>query len=265
MAVAFAQIDAFTGTPFRGNPAAVCLLQEWQSVAWLQSVAAEMNLSETAFLVRSGDAFDLRWFTPTVEVDLCGHATLAAAHFLWENGLVPLALPARFGSRSGNLTATKEGAWITLDFPRADYQTTDAPEGLDEALGAHVEACFKTGDDLITILPSASEVEAAAPEWEHLKLLPYRAVIVTAAAEELQCDFVSRFFAPALGIPEDPVTGSAHCSLAPFWSERLGKRSLSARQASSRGGELRLQVLPERVLISGRAVTVMRGELLPTR
>lgn len=264
MAIPLVHVDAFADAPFRGNPAAVCLLPEPREASWMADVAREMNLSETAFLVRRADgSHDLRWFTPAVEVRLCGHATLASAHVLWERGLLPLAETARFHSKSGLLTATRtpEGL-IELDFPARPSTPMPAPEGLAEALGgARLLHVARSADDDLVEVATEEEVRALQPDFARLSRVPVRGVMVTARAAPGPHDFVSRFFAPAVGVNEDPVTGSAHCCLGPFWSERLGKTELSAYQASARGGAVRVSVRGDRVGLAGRAVTVLEGEL----
>jgi PhzF family phenazine biosynthesis protein len=262
MAKPIIQVDAFTDTPFRGNPAAVCLMDQPQSDEWMQSVASEMNLSETAFLVGNGSAFDLRWFTPSTEVDLCGHATLASAHVLWEEGRLPSDQPARFNTRSGLLTATKEVSWIQMDFPATPASEITAVAALESALGAHPQYTGQSRFDYLIELASEDKVRSLQPDFAALRRLPVRGVIVTSRASRAGYDFVSRFFAPAAGIDEDPVTGSAHCCLAPFWSERLGLDNLTGYQASARGGYVRMKCAGNRVLLSGQAVTVLRAELL---
>lgn len=255
------QVDAFTDTPFSGNPAAVCLLKETRPDSWLQAVAAEMNLSETAFLWPEHDHFLLRWFTPTTEVDLCGHATLAAAHVLWSEGLVSSPLPIRFQTHSGLLTAARTAAGIELDFPAAPPIPALAPQGLAEALGGEPSFVGKSDVDLLVVFAAEQDVRSLRPDFRQLAGWPVRGVIVTSRSASTEVDFVSRFFAPAAGIDEDPVTGSAHCALAPYWSERLGKNELVGYQASPRGGTVRVRLSGDRVILGGRAVTVMHGEL----
>ncbi|MEP0545753.1 MAG: PhzF family phenazine biosynthesis protein [Rhodothermales bacterium] len=262
MPVPMYQVDAFTDTAFRGNPAAVCLLDRAASAEWMQHVAAEMNLSETAFLVPRADGFDLRWFTPTVEVDLCGHATLASAHVLWETGRLSPEATARFHTRSGLLTATRSGDLITLDFPATAPQPADAPDGLAAALGVEPVHIARSRFDYLVEVGGEAAVRSLAPDFRALGAIDVvRGIIVTARGSN-GIDFVSRFFAPAAGVDEDPATGSAHCCLAPYWVDKLGRNPLAAFQASARGGTLRVEVRGDRVLLSGHAITVLRGELL---
>jgi PhzF family phenazine biosynthesis protein len=233
------QIDAFTDQPFKGNPAAVCLLESERDGAWMQHVGAEMNLSETAFLLRRGDGWSLRWFTPTVEVDLCGHATLASAHALWSERLLGEKETARFHTRSGLLTASRNGDWIELDFPATRESPAEVPPGLLESLGVNNPVYVgRNKFDYIVEVDSEEAVRALDPDHAQLRKIPVRGVIVTSRGSNGQHDFVSRFFAPGSGIDEDPVTGSAHCCLTPYWASRLGKNELVAYQASRRGGEL---------------------------
>jgi len=255
-------IDAFTGEPFRGNPAAVCILDKVRTAEWMQHVAAEMNLSETAFLLRRDDGFALRWFTPAVEVDLCGHATLASAHALWLEGETDPLL--RFHTRSGELTAARDGQFIELDFPVKPEEKSDAPAELLEALGITSPVYVGRNQfDYIIEVESEDAVRALKPDHARLRQIPVRGVIVTSRASSGDYDFVSRFFAPGSGVDEDPVTGSAHCCLAPFWASRLGRNQFNAYQASPRGGAVRVKLEGDRVKLGGRAVTVMRGELFP--
>ncbi len=262
MPLAIVQVDAFTAKPFAGNPAAVCVLPAARDAVWMQNVAREMNLSETAFLVRNGGAFDLRWFTPGAEVALCGHATLASAHALWEDGQLKPGEQARFQTKSGLLTADRRGDWIEMDFPAKADEPADAPPRLAEALGATLKYVGRNQFDYIVEVQSETALRNLKPNVTLLAELPVRGVIVTARAETNGFDFVSRFFAPAVGVNEDPVTGSAHCCLAPFWAKRLGKTELTAYQASARGGVVRVRVNGDRCMLGGQAVTVLRGELL---
>jgi len=260
-------VDAFAERPFSGNPAAVCVLAEDRDAEWMGGVAAEMNLSETAFLRRSGEAWDLRWFTPTVEVDLCGHATLASAHALWEAGLAGGKAPLLFDTRSGRLSARPlDDGRIALDFPAEPAREIPAPRTLLDALGiSSIRWAGRNRLDFLVEVESERDVRALAPDFFALAAAtrPGRGVIVTARAESGSHDFVSRYFAPDAGIDEDPVTGSAHCALGPFWGERLGRREMTGYQASRRGGTVGVRLLPaDRIELSGRAVTVSRGELL---
>lgn len=258
------QVDAFTNTRFAGNPAAVCVLPTTQEDSWLQNVAQEMNLSETAFLVKQNDGFNLRWFTPTVEVPLCGHATLASAHVLWSEGHLSPDETARFYTKSGVLTAKKQGEWIELDFPVNRSQVTVAPPQLSEALGVEYKSVFQNSLGYLVELESEELVRQLQPNFQLLKTLSVADVIVTSGTNlDSPYDFVSRFFAPSLGVNEDPVTGAAHCCLAPFWRDRLHKDEFLAYQASSRGGVVKVHYEGgDRVFLSGQAVTVLRGELI---
>jgi PhzF family phenazine biosynthesis protein len=290
MATRFSQVDAFTDTPFAGNPAAVLVLPAAVDAQWMQQVAREMNLSETAFVFQGGtfpsprdgqspsrlpsprapraeqppDALDfgLRWFTPGAEVDLCGHATLASAHVLWTEGFLHPHATARFHTRSGLLTATRAGAWIELDFPATPAAPAPVPAGLLEALGTTSSWVGLGKFDYLVLLRDEAAVRALEPDHRALRRLGVRGVIVTAPATSAGFDFVSRFFAAGVDIDEDPVTGSAHCTLGPFWRERLGRDELVGYQASARGGVVKVKVLGERVRLGGQAVTVARGELL---
>ncbi len=256
------QVDAFTEDAFAGNPAAVCLLGGPAEAGWMQSVAGEMNLSETAFLEPRAAGYGLRWFTPVAEVGLCGHATLASAHILYETGLAEPAAPVRFESVSGPLTARRDDGLLVLDFPARPAAAAPPPPGLLATLG--VESAVWTGqarDDLMVVLGREDEVTGLRPDTGALAELDTRGVIVTAPADRPGADFVSRFFAPAVGIAEDPVTGSAHCTLAPYWARRLGRPGLTGYQASARGGTVKVRVEGERVLLAGRAVTVFSGQL----
>jgi PhzF family phenazine biosynthesis protein len=262
MSLRITQVDAFTNRPFAGNPAAVCILPQAADPAWMQNVAREMNLAETAFLVPRRDGFDLRWFTPAVEVDLCGHATLASAHVLWEDGHLKPDAQARFHTKSGVLTADRRDGWIELDFPATPASSAPPAAGLIEALRAKPTFVGRSRFDYLVEVEDESTVRRLDPDLSALSRVEARGVIVTSRTDgESQYDFVSRFFAPQSGVPEDPVTGSAHCALTPYWSTKLGKKELVAYQASSRGGELRLRLAGDRVRLAGQAVTVLRGEL----
>lgn len=252
-------VDAFADRAFSGNPAAVCLLSESREDAWMQALAGEMNQSETAFVLPTEDGYSLRWFTPKVEVDLCGHATLAAAHVLWESGILKRDQPARFHTRSGLLIATcREGA-MELDFPTTPAKPVTPDPIYERILGCRIVSAHRSKFDFLFELESERKVGELCPDMQLLQTLDCRGVIVTAAGSEV--DFVSRFFAPRCGIDEDPVTGSAHCALGEFWMKRLGKSELSARQCSKRGGFVQVRVNGERTLLIGRAVTTMRGEV----
>ncbi len=251
------QVDAFASRVFAGNPAAVCPLDDWLPDEVLQAIAVENNLSETAFLVKRGADFDLRWFTPAHEVDLCGHATLGSAYVI-ANYLDSGSTEIRFHSRSGPLTVTREGDLYTLDFPALPPERLDDSAEVAEALGAAVAELWDEMD-LMAVFASEAEVAALAPDMAKVVRLETRGVIATAPGET--CDFVSRFFAPRAGIPEDPVTGSAHCILTPYWATRLGKTRMSARQISARGGELEVEARGERVLIAGRVAPYMVGRI----
>ena len=256
------QVDAFTNRAFGGNPAAVCWLEAAADPAWMQAVAGEMNLSETAFVRKLHDGLELRWFTPTVEVDLCGHATLATCHALWSSDIVPSDEPLRFHTKSGLLTCRKNGKFIELDFPATPAAPATAPPGLLEALGVQPISVGKTRFDYLVVLDSPQAVLAVRPDFNKQADVPCRGVIMTAKADDGEFDFVTRFFAPAVGVNEDPVCGSAHCCLTPYWAGVLGKTELVAHQVSARGGVLRLQLKGDRVILGGEAVTVWRGELL---
>jgi len=256
-------VDAFTDRPFRGNPAAVCLLRQPRDEGWRQDLAREMNLSETAFLERRPDgSYTLRWFTPAVEVDLCGHATLASAHILWESGELAAGQRAVFHTRSGILYAVKRGDWIEMDFPSEPEKNAAAPAELLGALGVTALYTGRNRFDYLVEVDREPTVRNLNPDMTLLKKVDMRGVIVTSRSQSADYDFVSRFFAPAVGVDEDPVTGSAHCCLGPYWGGKLGKTSLMACQVSLRGGIIRVGLKGDRVLIGGQAVTVIRGEIL---
>jgi PhzF family phenazine biosynthesis protein len=268
MPIPIYQVDAFAEGPFAGNPAAVCLMDRPAPDSWLQRLAAENNLSETAYLwPERGKEFVLRWFTPVSEVSLCGHATLASAHVLWESGLLAPAEEAVFLTRSGELTAVRQGAGIQLDFP-----TDTALEIFDDGIRSELLSALgldsalrlaRNQHDYLVEVASAEIVRAVQPDFRALARVTMRGVMVTALSDDPRHDFVSRFFAPGEGIDEDPVTGSAHCALGPWWGSRLGKRSLRGYQASARGGVVRVSLDGDRVLLGGAAVTIFRGELAP--
>jgi PhzF family phenazine biosynthesis protein len=262
MKVPIYQVEAFTSRPFAGNPAAVCILPGPADEGWMQNVATEMNLSETAFLYQQEDGYNLRWFTPAAEVELCGHATLASAHLLWEAGHLKPDEQARFHTLSGLLTAKRAGDWIELDFPATPAEATTPPDELVNALGVEPRYVGKNRFDYLVEVDSEEIVRGLEPDFAALVAVTNRGVMVTSLAASQEYDFVSRFFAPGAGINEDPVTGSAHCCLGPFWSDRLGKSELVAYQASSRGGVVCVRVGEERVYLKGQAVTVLRGEFV---
>tara|TARA_B100000315_G_scaffold106964_1_gene98163 strand:- start:29752 stop:30687 length:936 start_codon:yes stop_codon:yes gene_type:complete len=257
MKISLFQIDAFANKVFWGNPAAVCPLEKWIDDSLMQAIAAENNLSETAFFVKSNNHYELRWFTPATEVDLCGHATLAAAFVLF-NELRISAKEIVFHTKSGPITVGQQGELLEMDFPMKLPIVCDVPDDLIKGLGKKPTVVLSS-EDYLAVFDSEKEVRNIKPDFERLKRLALRGVIVTSPGE--RADFVSRFFAPKLGIDEDPVTGSAHCSLAPYWERRLGKNKLHAMQLSSRGGELYCEVLDERVLISGKAVKFLQSEI----
>ncbi len=262
MNVPLFHVDAFADQPFSGNPAAVCLLPGECDARWMQQVAAEMNLSETAFLHREGDGYRLRWFTPAVEVDLCGHATLASAHVLWQGGHAPPGEPIRFRTRSGVLTALRGGEDIELDFPQERAEPAAAPAGLAAGLGVPLLYAGRNRFDFLVEVESEAALRALAPDFRVLARVPARGILVTSRSADPRFDFVSRAFFPAIGVNEDPVCGSAHCCLGPFWAGRLGKDALVGYQASARGGVVRVRLARGRAFLGGRAVIVARGELV---
>ncbi|HEX8774704.1 MAG TPA: PhzF family phenazine biosynthesis protein [Pyrinomonadaceae bacterium] len=256
------QVDAFTDRPFAGNPAGVCVLPEPREEKWMQDVAREMNLAETAFLYKQADGYNLRWFTPTVEVALCGHATLASAHVLWQTGQLGEDTQARFYTQSGLLTANRKGAWIEMDFPATPEEKTQGPDVLAQGLGVEPKYVGKSVFDYLVEVESEEVLRSLQPNFGMLKPLGVRGVVVTSLSSAPEYDFVSRYFAPGSGIDEDPVTGSTHCCLGPFWSARLDRTELTGYQASARGGIVRVHTKGDRVLLSGQAVTILRCELL---
>ena len=262
MPIRIVTVDAFTDVAFAGNPAAVCVLQEARPEEWMRNVAREMNLSETAFLLPQADGYDLRWLTPSVEVDLCGHATVASAHVLWQDGHLQPDQQARFHTRSGLLTADRRGEWIELDFPVKIATVSEPPAELLPALGVRALAVAKNAFDYLVEVESEEILRGMSPDHSTLRKIPVRGVIVTARSDTSEFDFISRFFAPGSGIDEDPVTGSSHTCLGPYWSKRLGKTEFVAYQASPRGGVVRVRCSGDRVYLGGQAVTVMRGELM---
>ena len=253
-AIPIQQVAAFAEAPFEGNPAAICTLDAWLPDAVMQAIATENNLSETAFVVAANGRYRIRWFTPCCEVDLCGHATLGAAHVLFQQDHPSDQL--QFESKSGDLLVQRESERLTLNFPLQRARPCNPPDGLTRALGTTPLTCL-LGEDLIAVVADESTVRDLSPDLKAVASLPGRGLIVTARGHEV--DFVSRFFAPSIGIDEDPVTGSAHCSLTPYWAEQLGRNSLDARQLSKRRGTLHCQLAGERVLISGRVMPYLRG------
>ena len=258
MSIPIYQVDAFAERAFGGNPAAVCPLETWLPDAVMQAIAAENNLSETAFFVPRGDDYDLRWFTPGVEVDLCGHATLGSAWVIF-NRLAPERSVVRFHTRSGVLTVKRDGDGLAMDLPANPPKPCDDAPGLVEALGAAPAEVLTTRDHFVAVFPTQAAVRDLTPDFGRLATLDRWAVMATAPGDEV--DFVSRFFAPRKGVPEDPVTGSAHCVLTPFWAARLGRDELSARQISRRGGSLRCRLLGDRVELVGRVAPYMQGTI----
>lgn len=268
MGLKIVQVDAFTDQPFKGNPAAVCVTKGPLEDERMRAIAAEMNLSETAFLYPLGspeeEGFSLRWFTPTTEVDLCGHATLASAHVLWTEGHLSGGNAAKFKTRSGWLSAQQKDGWIELDFPTQPVSSTHVMPQLVKSLccQGNIRTVTKSDANYLVETHSEKSVREMTPDFAEMRKLPVQGVIVTAAADSEEYDFVSRYFGPAVGINEDPVTGSAHTSLAPYWQEKLGKSVMLAQQVSERGGVIRVDCAQaDRVKISGQAVTVMKGEL----
>lgn len=262
MSIRIVTVDAFTNVAFAGNPAAVCVLQEPRQEEWLRHVAREMNLSETAFLLPQQDGYDLRWLTPSVEVDLCGHATLAGAHVLWQEGHLPAGQQARFHTRSGLLLADQRGDWIELDFPVKIATVAEPPAELLPALGVQALAVAKNAFDYLVEVESEEILRGMSPDHSVLRKIPVRGVIVTSRSSTAGFDFISRFFAPGSGIDEDPVTGSAHTALGPYWGGKLGKSEMTGYQASARGGVVRVRLNADRIILGGQAVTVMQAQLL---
>lgn len=262
MAITIYQVDAFTDRPFLGNPAAVCVLSEPKADEWMQLVSREMSLPETAFIFRQGDVFNLRWFTPTMEVDLCGHATLACSHILWEQGYLNKDEEARFVTKSGLLTARLDGKWIQLNFPSEPAVESIIPEYIIRGLKVSPKFAGQNRLGYIIEVETEDIVRKLQPDFNSLKQMDIRGVIVTSVSSTGEYDFVSRFFAPGAGVDEDPVTGSAHCCLGPYWQQRFDKSELIGFQASSRGGLVKVKVVNDRVVLSGMAITVLKGELV---
>ena len=254
-------VDTFTNRPYSGNPAAVCIIEKPLVDELMQSIASELNLSETSFLFKENPNYNLRWFTPTTEVDLCGHATLASAHILWETGLSKKNDEIIFSTRGGELSSRKNGPLIEMDFPKLETQHTIIPEELLNQLKMNPVYIGKTRFDYLVEVNDEELVKNYKPKFELIKRLDSRGLIVTSSAESKDYDFVSRFFAPQVGILEDPVTGSAHCSLGPYWSEKIGKSNLTGFQASERGGYVYVNTLDNKVTLSGNAVTVFKGRI----
>jgi PhzF family phenazine biosynthesis protein len=261
MTITLSHVNAFATEPFLGNPAGVCLMREAAEAAWMQDIARQVGFAETAFLHPESDGFRLRWFTPAVEVDLCGHATLASAHVLWAEKILSPDQPAKFQTRSGLLTAVRRDGLIEMNFPATPVVETAAPAGLIEAVGATAIHVGRTVFDYFIEVRGEGELRALSPDMAQLRAIPTRGVIVTSRSEDPQFDFVSRFFAPASGVDEDPVTGSAHCALGPFWAARLQRARMTACQRSSRGGVVHVEVRGDRVLLAGHAVTTLRKSL----
>jgi len=254
-------VDAFTNRPFTGNPAAVCIMAKPGDETWMKLVAREMNLSETAFLHRIEDGWALRWFTPTVEVKLCGHATLASAFTLWETGVLTRDQPARFSTLSGWLTCRLAGDWIEMDFPALPIEEAEPPLALLEGLGVSPLFVGNAGFKWLVELTSEADVRGVIPNFQRLAELPVQGIIITSRSDSPNFDFVSRYFAPASGVNEDPVTGSAHCALGPYWQTKLNKTEFTAYQASVRGGVVKMTVRDKRVLLHGQAVMMSKVEL----
>ncbi len=263
MKIPFFQVDAFTWLPFKGNPAAVCVLERSISAELMQQIAAENNLSETAFVLFEDDFIFIRWFTPTVEVPLCGHGTLSAAHILWEQGYVPVETPLRFQTReSGELLIRRDVGWIVMNFPADIPREVEIPDSIPDILAVIPRRAWRTRfNGLLIELDSAETVRRLAPDFGKMMATGNGEMIVTASGDSEGIDFVSRFFAPGFGIDEDPVTGSAHCSLGPFWAARLDQAEVVGEQVSRRGGIVRVRPLGERVEILGQAVTVIGGNM----
>jgi PhzF family phenazine biosynthesis protein len=255
-------VDTFTSSPFRGNTAGVCIPDSPADAAWMQQAAAELKHSETAFLFPDGEKWNLRWFTPEKEVDLCGHATLAAAFVLWETGRVPPATAITFETLSGALTVRQYEDWISMDFPAEPASTLMPVPGLGRALGVEPLYYGRNRFDILVELPLADDVCSLEPDMNAISAIHARGIIVTAASDLPHFDFVSRFFAPSVGIPEDPVTGSAHCCLAPYWGAKLGKTEMTGFQCSARGGSVRVRLNGDRVLVEGHAVHMFSGKML---
>ncbi len=256
-------VDAFTAEPFKGNPAGVCLLEKKMPDKWMQAIAAEMNLSETAFIKTGGPEFPIRFFTPESEIELCGHATLSSGHILFETGVVKKSGEISFLSKAGRLKVRSSGGWITMNFPVYLLKPLKIPDDINKYLGVKPVELYRTGHGWrLALLKSEEEVRNLEPDFRLLKGSEYGDLIVTAPSADKNYDFCVRCFAPALGIDEDPVTGSAHCSLVPFWHDKTGRKKFISHQVSKRGGVLKVELVKERVEISGQALTIMRNELI---
>lgn len=262
MSIRIYQVDSFTDKPFAGNPAGVCILDKPADESWMQNIAMEMNLSETSFLWPLESGYSLRWFTPELEVDLCGHATLAAAHILWEKGFLNKDEKAKFYTKSGLLTCKKDNEFIEMNFPSEPEVKVDIPEYLAEALNINPLYVGKNRFDYLVQIESEEGLRKLKPNFNLLEKIDCRGIIVTSSSKTDKYDFVSRFFAPKAGINEDPVTGSAHCCLVPFWHKITGKTEFNAYQASKRGGEISLKLVDNRVMLKGKAITVIEGAIL---
>ncbi len=255
-------VDAFADRPFSGNPAGVCILTEPRDASWMQNIAMEMNAAETAFLHPEQDGYRLRWFSPLVEIDLCGHATLASAHILWEDGHLPKEETARFYTNSGLLTAVRNNNWIEMDFPAERETAIETPPGLSEALGTELVYVGQNRFDILAEVTSEEMLRMLNPDLAFIAKLPCRGVMVTTRSDSPDYDFISRFFAPSAGITEDPATGSSHCCLGPYWSKKLNKSEMIGYQASRRSGLIKIKLNGERIILCGKAVTTLRCELL---
>jgi PhzF family phenazine biosynthesis protein len=257
------QVDAFTDQPFRGNPAGVCILEKEMPDEWMQNIAMEMNLSETAFLLKENTGYKIRYFSPEAEIPLCGHATLSSAHILYETGIVKKNDRIFFNSKAGQLIISYSGGWITMNFPAYEVEPVEIKNDFEKIMGIRPVRLYRTGHGwTLALLGSEKEVRNLKPDFKAMKSSPYGDLIITAPSADMDFDFCVRCFAPALGIDEDPVTGSAHCALVPFWHHKTGKKNFISHQVSKRGGVLKVELKGDRVEISGQARTVIRGELL---
>jgi len=255
------QVDAFTNQPFSGNPAGVVLLNKGQSEDWMLSVAREMNLSETAFLIGEKASYSLRWFTPSTEVDLCGHATLSAAHILYEKEIVEKSEFIKFATRSGELTTSYIDGWIEMNFPSFTTEEVASGDAVIQALKCEPAEIYNSGENIMAVFSDPEDIYNLSPDFNLIKQLDAQGVIATSLSDVAEYDFISRYFAPRVGVDEDPVTGSAHCSLGPYWGKILNKNILHAKQVSDRGGELQIRIESGRTFIRGQAVTVFSGKI----